>query len=91
MDSTTIALIGMVVAFLGLLLTGRRDTRAGAANEAETRATLNSIKNGVDDLRVEIRTMRDKVETLNERLAKVEASAASAHKRIDTITNTKGE
>lgn len=56
---------------------------AGQLSRIET--TLDSVRGGVDDLRVEIRTQQKKIDEFSERLARVEESDKSAHKRIDTL------
>lgn len=46
---------------------------------------LESIAEGIIEIKGDIRSMRDDLNDLRERMSKVEASSASAHKRIDTI------
>lgn len=82
---TAIALVGLLVAVLTVILTGRRDTRGDAAERAETKAMLTSIKGGVDDLRVDNRTMREDLRKMAVDLARVDQSAKSAHHRIDDL------
>ena len=79
-----ISFVGMLIALLMLILTGRRDTRGGATEQAEVKSTLRGIATGVDDIRVEQRAMRTRVDDLSVRVGKVEESAKSAHHRLDT-------
>lgn len=83
------ALGSLVVATLSLIVVITRnrqgDTRADAEERAYTRAKLDSIGNGVDESRVEYRTIRQRVDTMGIDLAGVKSSCASAHHRIDTI------
>lgn len=79
-----IALASCIVALLALLLNGRRDSRGSAADQARVETTLNGIATGVDDIRVEQRAMRTRVDDLSVRVGKVEESAKSAHHRLDT-------
>ena len=58
---------------------------AQSAANAQTKTMLNSIKDGVDDIRVELRTMRSRQDSMNERLASVESSVKSAHHRLDKL------
>lgn len=44
-----------------------------------------SVNSGVGDIRVEMRSQRDLIQTMLERLTRVEESAKQAHKRIDRI------
>lgn len=80
-----IALGSLLVAFIALLVGARRDTRGDAANQAQTMAKLDSIAGGVDDIRVEQRAMRERLDGYAERLARVEGSVKSAHHRLDQI------
>lgn len=81
-----IALGSLLVAFITLLISARRDTRGEAANQAQLVAKLDSIASGVDDIRVEQRSMRARLDSYAERLARVESSAKSAHHRLDQMT-----
>lgn len=84
-----IALGSLLVAVIALLSTFRKDSRADlsamAADKAETRAKLDSIGNGVDDIRVEYRTVRQRVDNMASDLASVKSSCSSAHHRLDGI------
>lgn len=80
-----VALGGFLVAFVTLLLSARKDTRGDAANQAQTMAKLDSIAGGVDDIRVEQRAMRERLDGYAERLARAEGSVKSAHHRLDQI------
>ncbi len=44
-----------------------------------------NVNSGVGDIRVEMRSQRDLIQTMLERLTRVEESAKQAHKRIDRI------
>ena len=46
---------------------------------------LESIAEGIIEIKGDIRSMRDDVNDLRERMGKVEASVASVHKRVDRI------
>ena len=47
---------------------------------------LESIAEGIVEIKSDIKNVKQEVESLRERVAKVEASASSAHKRVDAIT-----
>ena len=79
--SAAAAISGIILGWLGRSRTVRQD---GAA-DGELRASVNYIRQGVDDLRVEIRLMRQDYADLVERVARVEESAKSAHRRIDRL------
>ena len=79
--SAAAAISGIVLGWLGRSRTVRQD---GAA-DGELRASVNYIRQGVDDLRVEIRLMRQDYADLVERVVRVEESTKSAHRRIDRL------
>lgn len=80
-----IALGSLLVAFITLLISARRDTRGEAANQAQLVAKLDSIASVVDDIREEQRVMRERLDSYAERLARVESSVKSAHHRLDQM------
>lgn len=82
---TWIALAAVLISVVGLLLSSRKDTRQDAAEMAEIKTSLNNIQNGVDDIRVEMRSHRERLNALEVKVAAVEASDKSAHHRIDTL------
>mgnify|MGYP001954875778 CR=1 FL=1 len=52
---------------------------------------VNYIRQGVDDLRVEIRSQGQRYDMLAERVTRVEESTKQAHKRIDKLELERGE
>lgn len=84
-----LSLAAVVLSLVALLLNGRKDTRTDAADAAKMEAKLDSIGNGVEDIRVEMRAMRSKLNDHGERLAKVEARAASNTHRLDALDGRK--
>lgn len=82
---TYIALGAVLVSVVGLLLSTRKDTRQDAAGTARMETKLDNISNGVEDIRVEMRTTRERVNGLSERLSAVENSCKSAHHRLDMM------
>lgn len=89
MDGMTItALISAAAAISGIVLgwLGRsRTVRKDGAEDGELRASVNYIRSGVDDLRVEIRAQGQRYDLLAERVTRVEESAKQAHRRIDRL------
>lgn len=86
MDTAVLVSVGaLFVSAIGLLLSSRKDTRADAAGTARIETKLDSIGSGVEEIRVEMRTMRSRVDTLSERVSAIEASCASAHHRLDEL------
>jgi len=89
--STIIALGALLVSLVGLFLNGRKDTRTDAAANAIIQTKLDSLITGVDDIRVEMRTMRDTIGDHGERLARVEARAQSNTHRLDALEGKRTE
>ena len=86
MDTSTIlSLAAVAVSLVGLLLNSRKTTRDDAAGSARVEAKLDGISSGVEDIRVEMRTVRSRVESLAERVSAVESSCKSAHHRLDQL------
>ena len=83
-----ISLAAVLISVLSLLLNGRKDVREDAAGTARLEAKLDSISGGVEDIRVEMRSMRGRMDGLAERLSAVEASCKAAHHRLDQIAGT---
>ncbi len=91
MDTGIYISIGAVlISFVGLVLTSRKSTREDAAQAAKLETQLNSISNGVEEIRVEIRSTRERLNTISERLSAVESSCKSAHHRLDMMEGKHG-
>ena len=84
--SSVLSLAAVAVSLIGLLLSTRNSTREDAAGGARLEAKLDSISGGVEDIRVEMRTMRGRLDGLAERVSAVESSCRSAHHRLDQMT-----
>lgn len=67
-----ISLGALAVAIISLILSGRKDTRTDAASSAIIQTKLDTLINGVDDIRVEMRSMQKDIRNHGERLAKIE-------------------
>ena len=86
METSVMVSIGaMVVAFLGLILNSRKETRTDAAESAKIQTKLDNLIAGVTEIRVDIRSMQGTIGDHSERLAKVEARAESNTHRIDQL------
>jgi hypothetical protein len=67
----------------------KKDSKADAATNAITQTKLDNLIGGVNDIRIEVRTMRESINDHSERLARIEARAESNTRRIDLLE--KGE
>ena len=86
MDLGTLLTAGsLIVAALSLAAALRKDTRGDARADGEQMAMLNSIRSGVDDIRLEQRAMRARADMQAKELAECVSSCKSAHHRIDEI------
>jgi len=77
--------IAVLISLGALLLSTRKESRQDAAGTARLEAKLDSISSGVEDIRVETRTMRSRVDGLAERLSAVERDCRNAHHRLDQL------
>lgn len=81
--------IGTLIGFLITIATFTRnrdkDVRSGAAEQAIINTKLDTINGGVESLRVDFKVEQKERAALSERVARVEESASSAHKRIDKM------
>lgn len=82
---TVISIIAALIALLSLILNSRKETRSDAAALARIDTSLNTVNSGINDIRVDLRTMRDNVNEHSVRLARVEEKAASNTRRIEAL------
>ena len=80
-----VSICAMVIALAGLILNTRKETRTDAAENAKTQTKLDNLITGVNDIQVEVRTMRGDISNHTERLARVEARAESNTHRLDAL------
>ena len=82
---TWIALGAVLISLVGLILSSRKETRQDAAGTARMETKLDTIAAGVEDIRVEMRSHRERITAIEVKLAAVESSDKSAHHRIDGL------
>ena len=87
--TTWLPIVVSICMFIVALLTLRRNKDADNTAEATERATLAAdvryIRTGVDEIKVENRTIRTDLDKLNVKVAEIDASCKSAHKRLDDM------
>lgn len=87
--SEIIALGALIVTIIVSLTNSRRGAKTDAADQARQNAELSvkldSAITGISDIRVDIRGLKNDLAAQGQELARVEASTASAHKRIDEL------
>lgn len=89
MENVSIALactlLGAILSILTFQRNKGRDIRADTKEEAETKAKLDYISKGVDDIKIDFKVQQREMQELKERVIKNEESTKSAHRRIDAI------
>ena len=94
METISIALIctilGVAISYLTFQRNKDNAIRAETKEDAETKAKLDYISKGVDDIRLDMKSQDRKINDAIERVAKVEESTKSAHKRIDNHIEKEG-
>lgn len=80
-----ISLIAMAVPVFTLALTVYRGGKGDSAQLASMLSKLEYLSQDIREIKLNMRRYDDDSKEFRERLAKVEASAAQAHKRLDTI------
>ena len=82
---TIVSIAAVVISLLALWLNSKKESKSDAAALARIDTSLTSLNNGVQDIRVDLRTMQNDISSHSERLAKVEARAESNTHRLDKI------
>lgn len=89
MENISIALactiVGAIISYLTFQRNKGHDIRADTREEADTRAKLDYISKGVDDIRIDIKAQQRDIQELKERIIRNEESCKSAHKRISDV------
>ena len=91
------AFVGIGCTMLGLLiglLTFRRnrdkEVKADAAKTAVIETKLDTISNGVESIRIDLKANEKQMDVIAERVARVEESSKHAHKRMDNLKVIQG-
>jgi len=80
-----IAVAGLLLSYLSYQLAKTKEVKTDTQESAELKAELGYIRKGVDDIRIDLKANEKNIVALTERVAKVEESAKSAHRRIDVL------
>ncbi|WP_244833358.1 hypothetical protein [Clostridium sp. BJN0001] len=91
MERISIALIctigGFVISYVTFIHNKDNAIRAETKEDAETKAKLDYISKGVDDIRLDNKSRDRQIQELAKDLIEVKQSVKSAHHRIDSIEN----
>ena len=90
MDITIPILISICSLGFSVYIFLRNGNRDEATQITTVIIKLEAIAEGITEIKSDVRTVKDDIKELRERTAKLEASASSAHKRIDFLEG-KGE
>lgn len=90
MDTATI--VSIAIAACALLFTAfsfrrtqNQDTSATAAERATMTANIQYIRSSIDEIKLDNRAIKRDLDELKTHVATIDASAKSAHKRIDDL------
>ena len=87
------ALSGIILGWLGRSRTVRQDTIQEAREDAEIKRDMEYIKQGIDNMRFELREQGkrhdDRINEHAREIARLDESLSSAHKRINRLEGSK--
>ena len=83
------SLLGAGISYLTLQKNNKKDIKAETREEAETKAKLDYISRGVDDIKLDNKQRDREFLKMNDRLTIVEQSVKSLHKRVDNFEEVK--
>ena len=89
METISVALIctilGVTITYLSFQRNKSNDIRAETREDAETKAKLDYISKGVDDIKLDNKSRDRQINELAKDLIEVKQSVKSAHHRIDSL------
>jgi peptidoglycan hydrolase CwlO-like protein len=83
--SVVVGISGILLGWIGHARITRKDAQADSADIATIKGDIKHIKEGVDNIKDDFRYQREEIKDLSDRVARVEESTKSAHKRIDEL------
>lgn len=83
--SAIISLCSLLLALIVFLSNRSKDSSGAAAREARMDAKLDGISNGVNELRLDMRSMDKRIGGAETRLTQVEGREADDRRRIDDL------
>ena len=90
---TIIAICVPVIALIFTAVTftknAKKDTQTDASDRATMSADIKYIRTSIDDIKVDNRVIKSDIGDLQMKVARVEQSVESAHKRIDDLKGGK--
>lgn len=80
-----VPLIALIFTALTFKRNADRDTSATASERATMTANISYIRQSIDEIKLDNRAIKTDLEELKTKVATIEASAKSAHKRLDDM------
>lgn len=80
-----VPLIALIFTALTFKRNADRDTGATAAERATMNANISYIRTSIDEIKLDNKSIQKDVSDISKKLVEVEASAKSAHKRLDDL------
>ena len=80
-----ISLMALIFTAVTFIRASHRETGEQAMERATMIADLRYIRQAIEDMKVESKVLKEDMRTMDLRLTSVEASTASAHKRMDEM------
>ncbi|GIN59254.1 hypothetical protein J8TS2_35730 [Lederbergia ruris] len=77
------AIFGIVIGYLTFSRNRDKDVKSDATDSAVVRTKLDSIGQGVDSIRIDLKANEKNIAHLSERVTRVEESTKQAHRRLD--------
>ena len=74
-----------IVAIITLAKNTKKDTQDDAVQRATLSADLKYIRDGVDEIKIDNRVIKEDIGKLQTKVARIEQSVESAHQRIDDM------
>ena len=83
--SLGVALCALLFTALSFRRTQNRDTSETASERATMTADIKYIRTSIDDIKVDNRVIKENINELQTKVARVEQSVEAAHQRIDDL------
>lgn len=80
-----VPLIALMFTALTFKKNADKDTGASAAERATMNANISYIRTSIDEIKLDNKSIQKDVSDMSKKLVEVEASAKSAHKRLDDL------
>ena len=85
---SVVSCIGAICAIIAFIISRKKDNYQKGADDKKIVDDIEHIKNFFDDLRLDVKEISRKQDQQSERIARVEESLKSAHRRIDQLEHS---